>query len=201
METARTEAMEKFGEIVADTDVTAVLAGTDNFDKIQRATYMLTDYIWNYLEKRQSAFTDNSEERLSWKIIDILVHHLNSLCCLLGAWITLMNKGKRDDDKILNLRYETMLHDFKSAVVFIFAFLADEHPGTINIYTDRMYTDYIAVETDEGPSLKRLLKKADIPETIAKLEEIIADGGGRLYREMLDELKSGEYGNRFFIKE
>ena len=129
------------------------------------------------------------------RIMSMFSHHTFSNI----NWLDIQSKKEYRD-----LIYRILAHDIQECVRFVKDVYDGKSPDTINFHDTRGYATYIAVESKDhysGIAIKRLLFESEIKDEKKRVGEIVKNRGAYYYEEMLKELKSGDFGKYYVVRE
>lgn len=158
--------------------------------------------FWNALKVAEKSVEYEWRDEAKCKarrVMSIFCHHINSQISDLDLAKALLKKGERTQADVAN-RERVLKHDLNSAVYFIAGVLSGEPSDRVVFHEYGETMTFVAVK--EGKDLYKLRRhvlRDDIPMEMKKLRRVIKSGGAYYYKDMLEELKSGDYKKYYYV--
>ena len=186
--------------VSCDMDKCEKLSVEDICDAVKDLTKIICD-VYNYLE---SIHWKDVKISITEHVVDIFCHHINSHSCLYEAIVNLQKKGKRNESDVQS-RLLRLVHDYSAIYRFIEKVIENEYPDKIDLYDSySILTTYKSVRNDKAPrfssDIKRVVTEDNIEILKEKIKEVIDRGAPFYYKDMLEELETRNFKNRYIME-
>lgn len=156
--------------------------------------------IHSYLENLYRYEWKNKEKIITRRLLTMFCHELNSI---LGNYeLSLRLAKKNGDESRISYYKKNLLNTMESMLAFFKECLNGGYPDKVTFYEYGYPFVYTAVYNDKAygaANVYIVVKKDDIEKEKKILKDIIKRGGAYYYKDMLNELESGEYGKRLLV--
>lgn len=156
--------------------------------------------ICSYFEDLFRYEYKNKEIIVTRKLLTMFGHELNGCLGYYELGLRLIKKNGSCDS--FELHKKVLLQTMGSMLGFLEKCLNDELPDKVTFYeygNPIVYTAVYNKDAYQSAKVYRLIKSCDVKEEIARVSGIVQRGGAYYYKEMLEELNSGNFGKRYMV--
>lgn len=142
----------------------------------------------------------NKEIVVTRKLLTMFTHNLNGCLGCYELGLRLIKKNGSCDS--FEFHKQVFLKTMESMLGFLKKCLNDELPNKVVFYEygePFVFTAVYDKDAYQSAKVYRLVNSCDIKKETKRVRDIVRKGGAYYYKEMLEELTSGNFGKRYLV--